>query len=265
MLERMDAREADPRTAVWVEEECPLEGAAPGAGPVEALVEVEEPRPEEMVVTAVLPRPGYLVVADRWAPGWRVLVDGMPRTLYRGDYLFRVVPLDEGRHTVRFLYRQPLLREGLVVTLTGAVVALALGLFGLGAPAARGGLRGSEGGRMLTAALAVTAGLLVLSAALGDWSDVIPSVRLKTHAAAWHDESAGRHMRAGDAAAAAGAWRSAVALAPHRADLHFKLAGACLETGDAACARAHLERAVALRPSWEEAARLREALEDGGE
>ena len=44
---------------------------------------------------------GFLVLTDIWFPGWSCAVDGRPVPLYRGNFLFRAVPIgDESRQVV---------------------------------------------------------------------------------------------------------------------------------------------------------------------
>jgi hypothetical protein len=60
-----------------------------------------------VVIEAEAAQAGWLWIADVWYPGWRVWVDGKAMKLYRGNYLFRAIPLEAGRHEVKLAY-QPL-------------------------------------------------------------------------------------------------------------------------------------------------------------
>lgn len=53
------------------------------------------------------PSPGYLLVTDRWAPGWEVSVNGQSRPVLAGDFLFRAVQVDAGSNLIRFVYNPP--------------------------------------------------------------------------------------------------------------------------------------------------------------
>jgi hypothetical protein len=48
--------------------------------------------------------PGWLVVSDVWAPGWRAMVDGMPAQVYRTNVAFCGIALGSGAHTITLTY-----------------------------------------------------------------------------------------------------------------------------------------------------------------
>jgi hypothetical protein len=100
---------------------------APETGP-EAL-----PAPEivhdglgEVVVAVRAPRPALLLLADLWAPGWRATVNGEPVPLLRADLILRAVALPAGEHEVRFEYRDPALRRGMLLAVVGILATLIL-------------------------------------------------------------------------------------------------------------------------------------------
>jgi hypothetical protein len=93
----------------------------PAAPPV-VRTQVEQTRVEVSVRSDAS---GLLVLADPWAPGWRVTVDGEPAELLRTNHAFRGVWLPAGDHTVEFRYEEPLLRLG-----AGLALVTGLGLLG---------------------------------------------------------------------------------------------------------------------------------------
>jgi hypothetical protein len=116
------ARDFDGHAEV-VLEGSPSDGeeAALASAPAEPFVEkpLATDEPEHVVVDVDAVRPGILVLADAFAPGWSVTVDGVPRRLWRANYLVRAVMLRPGDHRVEFRYRAP----GFVL---GVAVALAV-------------------------------------------------------------------------------------------------------------------------------------------
>jgi uncharacterized membrane protein YfhO len=55
-------------------------------------------------IQASLDRPGMLVLADSFYPGWNAYVNGRQEKIYRANLFFRGVPLPAGTHTVEFRY-----------------------------------------------------------------------------------------------------------------------------------------------------------------
>jgi len=62
--------------------------------------------------------PGYVVVVDAYAPGWRAEVDGRPAPLLCANLAFRAVPVPAGRHVIEMTYRP-------VSVLVGAAISAA--------------------------------------------------------------------------------------------------------------------------------------------
>jgi len=61
-------------------------------------------------------RPGILVLADAWYPGWRATVNGQPKAIIPVDGVFRGVEVGEGKQEVVFTYAPESLRIGLIVS-----------------------------------------------------------------------------------------------------------------------------------------------------
>jgi uncharacterized membrane protein YfhO len=72
------------------------------------------------------PAPGYLVLADAWAPGWRAAVDGAPALIERANLAVRAVRVPGGAHTVTFLYQPRWRVAGPALSLCGILLAAVL-------------------------------------------------------------------------------------------------------------------------------------------
>lgn len=81
---------------------------------------------DELVLEAEVQRPAILVLNDLAAPGWTATVDGVPTPIGVANALVRAVPLQPGRHEVRFEYAVPGLRTGLALAALALLVALLL-------------------------------------------------------------------------------------------------------------------------------------------
>jgi hypothetical protein len=128
-LDLVFAEGFDPRQQVVLPENAvdplPLPPATGGeAGPGNCRIVHDSPA---RVTVEVNPgRPGWLVLADSWFPGWEAAVDGQPRPVLRANGLHRAVRVAPGDRVVTFVYRPRSWRAGLLLTLA---TALALGVF----------------------------------------------------------------------------------------------------------------------------------------
>ena len=113
-IDRVERGEIDARRTTVVTAEL---GSLGGEG--ESSVTSYEP--EKVTVQADIRGRAVAVLADAFAPGWTVTVDGQERPLLRCDVMLRGVVLSDGRHEVIFRYRPP----GLVFGCILAALALA--------------------------------------------------------------------------------------------------------------------------------------------
>ncbi|RME24911.1 MAG: hypothetical protein D6798_10125, partial [Deltaproteobacteria bacterium] len=120
---RAAARDPDVRSRPPVEG---LSGTWPDRGRQVPLVPVEE-GPDRVRIAVDPPAPALLVLADAWAPGWQVEVDGAPAALLRVAGVFRGVVVRPGDREVRFTYAPAGWRVGLRLALGGVVVTALLG------------------------------------------------------------------------------------------------------------------------------------------
>ncbi|MFN2228153.1 MAG: YfhO family protein [Anaerolineae bacterium] len=81
--------------------------------------------PNQATIRAVLPEPGYLVLADTAYPGWEAYVDGRRVEILMANVAFRALDLEAGEHEVRFVYRPRSFSIGVVVS------SLALSMLGI--------------------------------------------------------------------------------------------------------------------------------------
>jgi hypothetical protein len=71
--------------------------------------------PEQVAIDVRVDRPSLLVLADAFAPGWRVRVDDEPRTLWQVNHYVRGVSIGPEDRRVEFSYSPPGLMAALVV------------------------------------------------------------------------------------------------------------------------------------------------------
>lgn len=59
---------------------------------------------------------GMLLVHNTYDPGWTVSIDGRPGEIMPGDYLLQAIPVEQGRHVLRLVYRDRAVSGGLAVS-----------------------------------------------------------------------------------------------------------------------------------------------------
>jgi hypothetical protein len=69
----------------------------------ETMIEMD--MPERIVIHTVADRPGLLVLADTFAPGWKATVDGQAAPILRANGLFRAIAVLEGPHVIEMRYQ----------------------------------------------------------------------------------------------------------------------------------------------------------------
>ncbi len=76
---------------------------------------------QEVKIDAAVERPALLVLNDSDYPGWKVYVDGRRSHWITANYLFRGVPLQPGRHLVRFAYEPASFAAGAAISGAGFI------------------------------------------------------------------------------------------------------------------------------------------------
>jgi hypothetical protein len=105
-LSELMAPTFDPAAQVMLEASRPPAppAAAPGDGSASRVVSLREGW-NRRTIDLVAARPGYLVAAYTYYPGWSATVDGRPAEIVRADYALLAVPVEAGQHRVELTYR----------------------------------------------------------------------------------------------------------------------------------------------------------------
>ena len=105
-------------------------GSAPPSGAGSAgQVEIVKRDPNSVTLHAQLSRPAYVLLLERYDPGWQATVDGHATTVWRANQIFRAVYAGAGRHEIRFEYHQRGLVLGGIISLTTLIAMAVLGYF----------------------------------------------------------------------------------------------------------------------------------------
>jgi hypothetical protein len=123
----------DLRTIAFVETDQPraLAGytsrTAVGRG---ESVTVTRYEPQRVEIVAELRRPGLVVLADRFDPGWFLTIDGTPAPIFRTNRLMRGAAVKAGRHTLVYTYDPASFRIGAGISVAGLVGLAAVVFWG---------------------------------------------------------------------------------------------------------------------------------------
>ncbi|MCX7044159.1 MAG: YfhO family protein [Candidatus Sumerlaeota bacterium] len=74
---------------------------------------------------ASLARPGWLLMSENYAQGWRLKVNGKPARLYRAQYCLCAAPLPAGKHSVDLIYSPSAFWLGLALSALAVLGAMA--------------------------------------------------------------------------------------------------------------------------------------------
>jgi Bacterial membrane protein YfhO len=115
------------RTVLFDSGSAPVGNESPApVGPAARLTHVDT---NAETYTVNSPRPGWLVVASMWAPGWHASVNGHSTTVRRADFNLRAVAIPRGRSVVKLDYTPPGLYAGAALS-AAALLAAPLVLLG---------------------------------------------------------------------------------------------------------------------------------------
>ncbi len=93
-------------------------------GPSES-VSVKKHEPQRVELLARLDRPGLVILADTYYPGWRLTIDGKSATIYRANRLMRAAAVPAGEHTLVYTYEPVSFRVGACLSAAGLIVLTA--------------------------------------------------------------------------------------------------------------------------------------------
>src|SRR5262249_22818492 len=82
--------------------------------------------PDRVDLEAVLVRPGWVVLADTFYPGWTATIAGAPARIHPADLVFRAVFVRGGRHRIVFCFAPHSFTLGVALAVLGGVVIASL-------------------------------------------------------------------------------------------------------------------------------------------
>ncbi|MCX6070648.1 MAG: hypothetical protein NTU91_07290 [Chloroflexi bacterium] len=110
----------DPWAEVIVEASAGQPLPASGGSGIAILMPSADPN--RVVIEVEADGPAWLLLSDTWYPGWEARIDGVGVSVWKGDYLFRAVPVLSGKHVVEFVYRPASFLAAVVLSVAAMVL-----------------------------------------------------------------------------------------------------------------------------------------------
>ena len=124
-------RAFDPLRLAWVEQAQVTELAPylQGGSPKRSeAVQVRYPTPQRVEIDATLDRPGLVVLADIYYPGWELTIDGKPAPIYQANRIMRGAAVPAGQNHLVYTYAPQSFRVGGMISLAGLGLLALLGM-----------------------------------------------------------------------------------------------------------------------------------------
>ena len=131
ILDILTSSDFDPHKTVLLEKEGGAEypKAVSWRSSSSGEVEIKTYRPDSILLTTDAPMPAYLFLSEIYYPGWKAFIDGQPTRILRGNYLFRVLVIPEGRHQIRFHFDPLTIKLGIAVSAFTLLVMLGIMMY----------------------------------------------------------------------------------------------------------------------------------------
>ena len=124
-LDLLGSGEVDPKETALLEGELPQQIYQPD-DPSADQASVAEYEANRIRIKTSTETPGLLMLSEVYYPAWKAYVDGEPVPVGVADELLRSVQIPAGEHEVELRYESWTLRAGVVISVAGCVVLLAL-------------------------------------------------------------------------------------------------------------------------------------------
>jgi hypothetical protein len=119
----------DARSLAWLDsdKEAELADFLTGNDPLPAeLPTITSYGPQNVEIDVNLKRPGIVVLADLYYPGWRLKIDGLEAPIYRANRMMRGAAVKAGRHHLTYSYEPQSFRTGAMLSLGGLTLLAGL-------------------------------------------------------------------------------------------------------------------------------------------
>ncbi len=126
ILDTIKSEDYDPKKYIILEKEIdkPLKNDADFKE-----VEISLYSPNKIELDLNMDKPGFLMLSEIWYPGWKAFDNGKETEIFRSNYLFRSIYLEEGNHKLIFSFEPQSYRLGKIISTITLIAVLFLLVF----------------------------------------------------------------------------------------------------------------------------------------
>ncbi len=129
-----DVQKFDPDYMVLIEDNIKTKSSARAARASTdtiSSISCDQESDERIALSVVTDKPGFLVLADQYYPGWQATVDGARVKILRANYIQRAVAIEAGSHKIVFSYQPESFASGRLISLIALALLATIVLAGL--------------------------------------------------------------------------------------------------------------------------------------
>ena len=105
ILDYLDSKYFHPKNEVVVDNSVELTCNENNESPGKTKIEILKYSTNFLSLKTFTEKPSFLFIAETYYPGWKAYIDKKETKIFRGNYLFKVIELPKGEHTVDFVYK----------------------------------------------------------------------------------------------------------------------------------------------------------------
>ncbi len=129
-----DTQKFDPDYMVLIEDKITATSsseAARASTDTVSSISCDEESDERIALSVVTDKPGFLVLADQYYPGWQATIDGARVKILRANYIQRAVAIEAGSHKIVFSFQPESFATGRLISLIALALLAIIVLAGL--------------------------------------------------------------------------------------------------------------------------------------
>ena len=116
ILAMMQHQNFNPREFVILEERPSFEMAPEHVPSAASRIEITEYKTRKISLKATMATDGFVVLSEKYYPGWNAFVDGKKAKIYQANYTLQALALPKGAHEIALRFQPAQARFGLMTT-----------------------------------------------------------------------------------------------------------------------------------------------------